>query len=188
MRACGGRAAGDTAFGARIPHVGAESIDARAATVKPASTAERADMSASTPPPGADASGPQRRDAPRRAGYTQEGSWGPISDRHWTRARAGQNEEALEYYRERSKAPGVAEGGEVRNFYCMECDGVIPYQSGAVDCPHCGAHVEPGVRRYFNWVEMELPAPSNRRFLLGVALAGLLLLGLVGLGLWIGWR
>ncbi|TAJ17858.1 MAG: hypothetical protein EPO68_08740 [Planctomycetota bacterium] len=146
-------------------------------------------MSDPQPPPADDAaSGPQRRDAPRKAGYTQQGSWGPISDRHWTRARAGQNEEALEYYRERSKAPGVAEGGDVRNFYCMECDGVIPYQSGAVDCPHCGARVEPGVRRYFNWVEMEMPAPSDRRFLIGVAVAGLLVLGVIGLVLWLVWR
>lgn len=138
------------------------------------------------PPPNPDsAEGPQRRAAPRREGYTQEGSWGPISERHWTRARAGQNAEALEYYRERSKAPGVREGGDVRNFYCMECDGVIPYQSGPVQCPHCGARVEPGLRRYFNWVEMELPAPSDKRFLLGVAAAGVFVLGAVGAIVWL---
>ena len=34
--------------------------------------------------------------------------YGNMSDDHWSRARAGENAEALEYYRERSRAPGVA--------------------------------------------------------------------------------
>jgi len=137
------------------------------------------------PEPSPPEEGPQRRQAPRKAGYSQEASWGPISERHWTRSRAGANEEALAYYRQRSQAPGVREGGDVRNFYCMECDGVIPYTSGATKCPHCGAAVEAGVRRYFNWVEMEMPPPSNRRFLTGVALALLALLTCIGGLLWI---
>ena len=45
---------------------------------------------------------------------------------HWSRARKDSNQEALEYYRERSHAPGVEAGGGPRNFYCMRCDGVIP--------------------------------------------------------------
>ncbi|MAG62833.1 hypothetical protein CMO84_04860, partial [Candidatus Woesearchaeota archaeon] len=54
-------------------------------------------------------------------------SFGNIGDDHWTRTRKDANPEDIEYLRERSKAPGVAEGGESRNFYCMECEGVIPF-------------------------------------------------------------
>ena len=52
----------------------------------------------------------------------------PLGDDHWSKSRAGQNEEALEYYRERSKAPGVEGGGGMRNHYCFECDGVIEFR------------------------------------------------------------
>ena len=84
-------------------------------------------------------------------------SFGNMSDQHWSRARRDSNQEALEYYRQRSKAPGVAEGGAERNFYCMDCDGVIPHDTTAKVCPHCGASIEGGVKRYFNWVEMNDP-------------------------------
>ena len=93
-------------------------------------------------------------------------SFGNMSDEHWSRARRDSNQEALEYYRQRSKAPGVAEGGAERNFYCMECDGVIPHGTDAKVCPHCGASIEGGVKRYFNWVEMNEPPRSEFRALL----------------------
>lgn len=105
--------------------------------------------------------GARRRAEPRRVGYEQEGSWGAISERHWTRTRRDANSEALEYYRQRSRAPGVREGGAERNFYCMQCDGVIPYSETVERCPHCGAEVERGVKRYFNWVETEMPRGSD---------------------------
>ncbi len=53
----------------------------------------------------------------------------PLGEDHWSKSRAGENEEALEYYRERSKAPGVEDGGGMRNHYCFECDGVIDVRS-----------------------------------------------------------
>ena len=64
---------------------------------------------------------------------------------HWSVARKDENQEALEYYRQRSHAPGVEEGGGPRNFYCMRCDGVIPvepFEVGALaatgsDDPRC---------------------------------------------------
>jgi hypothetical protein len=88
-------------------------------------------------------------------------SFGNMSEHHWSRARRGANHEALEYYRQRSQAPGVDEGGAERNFYCMECDGVIPHEPAAKNCPHCGVAIEGGVKRYFNWVEMNDPPPSD---------------------------
>lgn len=108
-----------------------------------------------------------------------EKSFGNISPKHWSRARAGMNEEALDYYRSRSKAPGVAEGGSERNFYCMECDGVIPFDQGAGRCPHCGAELAGGARRFFNWVELDSPPRGDARALLSIAGAVLLLLALL---------
>lgn len=107
-------------------------------------------------------------------------SYGNISDAHWTRARAGENQEALEYYRARSKAPGVAEGGAERNHYCMACDGVIPLEPDAAPevCPHCGAPIEGRTRRYFNWVEIDQPGEGDFRAVLPfLLLAGLVLAG-----------
>ena len=84
--------------------------------------------------------------------------------------RKGKNQEALQYYKDRSKAPGVAEGGGVRAQYCTECDGVIPLKydhrkpadrSQKQVCPHCGAEVSATVRRMFNWVEIDQPPPSD---------------------------
>lgn len=106
-------------------------------------------------------------------------SWGNISERHWSRARRGKNHEQLEYYRERSRAPGVAEGGADRNFYCMECDGVIPFDGAPERCPHCGAAVDENVKRYFNWVEIAEPGGSDARALLPFFAAGLALLAAV---------
>ena len=114
-------------------------------------------------------------------------SWGNISPRHWSRARRGENREALEYYRERSQAPGVREGGAERNFYCMECDGVIPHEPAAEACPHCGAALDDRVRRYFNWVEVDQPVESDLKALLPLLLAGLAVVAVavVALVLWL---
>jgi len=106
-------------------------------------------------------------------------SFGNISDRHWSRARAGTNEEALEYYRERSHAPGVEGGGGPRNFYCMHCDGVIPSDPPLERCPHCGGEISGVARRYFNWVELDQPAKSDFRSLLPLAAGGLIVLTLI---------
>lgn len=92
-----------------------------------------------------------------------------MSDRHWSRAREGTNKEAVDYYRERSHAPGVAEGGGARNMYCMQCDGVIPIAHQPVQplevCPHCQAPLEGDVKRYFNWVEIDRAPASDMRAL-----------------------
>jgi len=104
-----------------------------------------------------------------RTGKTK-GSWSFDDDRHWSRLRKGENQEALDYYKQRSKAPGVAEGGGIRAQYCQECDGVVPLeydQRKPADrqkqqlCPHCGAKVSATVRRMFNWVEIDQPPPSD---------------------------
>lgn len=112
-------------------------------------------------------------------------SWGNISEHHWSRARKHAHREQLEYYRDRSGAPGVAAGGAERNFYCMACDGVIPYDLETRLCPHCGAAVEEHVKRYFNWVEINEPATGDARALLPFfALALLALLALTALLWW----
>jgi hypothetical protein len=83
---------------------------------------------------------------------------------HWSRGRSERNHEALEYLREKSRAPGVAQGGAERNQYCMQCGGVLPLayiSSQPADrdrpalCPHCGAEIHPTVRAMFNWVEID---------------------------------
>ena len=104
-------------------------------------------------------------------------SYGNIGDHHWSRARTDLNQEALQYYRERSRAPGVAAGGTERNFYCMRCDGVIPFEPAVASCPHCGEPVDERIRRYFNWVEINDPVESDARALakLALVLAGALL-------------
>ena len=96
----------------------------------------------------------------------EQKSYGDMSDQHWSRARKHANKEALDYYRERSKAPGVAEGGEARNFYCMDCDGVVPFEHEGGHCPHCGVELDRSVRRYFNWVEIDTPPRSDLRAVL----------------------
>jgi len=108
-----------------------------------------------------------------------------MSERHWSRARAGRNQEALEYYRARSKAPGVKEGGAERNFYCMACDGVIPFDLQAQSCPHCGAKIDEKVRRYFNWVEINEPPQSDLRALLPILVPlALIALAAVAFAIW----
>jgi len=110
-------------------------------------------------------------------------SWGNISEHHWSRSRKGMNEEALEYYRERSRAPGVAEGGSHRNHYCMSCNGVLPLEYDQRQpaskehgtCPHCGAELESNVRAMFNWVEIDQVPSSDLRALAPI------LIGLVAL-------
>lgn len=117
---------------------------------------------------------------------TEKSYGGAVDEAHWSRSRGDRNEEALEYYRERSKAPGVAEGGGPRNFYCMECDGVVPHDYDGDACPHCGAALEGQAKRYFNWVEIDKPVESDARALLPLFGAALLaLIGLVALVWWL---
>ncbi len=115
-------------------------------------------------------------------------SFGNMGEHHWSRARADQNTEALEYYRERSRAPGVAEGGGARNMYCMKCDGVIPMDPPATSCPHCGTAVEGDAKRYFNWVELDRAPRSDWRALWPFVAGAALLLVLLGLAAWIFFR
>ena len=119
------------------------------------------------------------------AGTESPKSYGNMSDQHWSRTRGERNREAIDYYRERSKAPGVKDGGAERNFYCMECDGVIAYEHEGERCPHCDAELAGIAKRYFNWVEIDSPPDSDFRALLpwlATGFAALLLL--VGLALW----
>ncbi len=115
-----------------------------------------------------------------------EKSLGHVSDEHWLRTRKELHGEEIEFLRERSKAPGVAEGGADRNHYCMSCHGVIPLaydqrqpvERGADErCPHCGAQLEGNVRMMFNWVEMDQPHDSDLRAILPRVL---LVVGVVG--------
>ncbi len=102
----------------------------------------------------------------------QPKSYGNMSEDHWSRTREAVNAESLEYYRGRNHAPGVEEGGTARNFYCMECDGVVPWDDFKGDrCPHCGAAIEGSARRYFNWVEIDrVPARDRTALALAVGL------------------
>jgi len=101
-----------------------------------------------------------------------EGS--PQDEDQWPESRAGRNREAIEFYRERSKAPGVADGGAERNHYCMSCNGVIPLKydqrepaSGPPEhCPHCGVELDERVRAMFNWVEIDQVPDSDLKALL----------------------
>lgn len=115
-------------------------------------------------------------------------SWGNISPRHWSKARADMNEEALEYMRERSRAPGVEDGGSHRNSYCMECNGVLPLdydrrvaddQRKLKECPHCGAEIDARVQAMFNWVEIDQVHGGDAKAMLPVLLGGLVVLGLL---------
>lgn len=117
-------------------------------------------------------------------------SYGNMSDAHWSRTRAEQNTESLAYLRERSKAPGVREGGAARNHYCMACNGVIPLEYDSREaastklenCPHCGVTLDTRVRAMFNWVEMDqVPASDLAVLWPYLALGAGLLLGLVWL-------
>jgi len=127
------------------------------------------------------------------SGDAPEHSWGNISEHHWTRSRAGLNKEAIDYYRERSKAPGVEEGGGMRAHYCMSCKGVIPLEydqrvpasKELQHCPHCGVELDPRVREMFNWVEIDQPPDSDFRALLPILLGGLLVLVAIAIGTWL---
>ena len=122
-------------------------------------------------------------------------SYGNVGDQHWTRARRDANREAIEHYRRRSRAPGVAEGGGLRAHYCMSCDGVLPlaYDSREpasrerATCLHCGAELEGRVRAMFNWVETDQVPESDLRALLPLALAVVVVVGLgvAALALWL---
>ena len=101
-------------------------------------------------------------------------SFGNMGPDHWSRSRGDKNQESVEYYRDRSQAPGVREGGGPRNHYCMACDGVIPTDQSGDRCPHCGEKIQGETRRYFNWVEIDQTPPSDRKLqlaLLGIFMA-----------------
>ena len=124
--------------------------------------------------------GPEPERDPRTGLFKARKSYGGAVDAdHWSKGRDARNAEALDYYRDRSKAPGVAEGGGPRNFYCMECDGVVPLDGEPERCPHCGASLAGAARRYFNWVEIDRPVESDARALLPFAAAGMGLLVVV---------
>ena len=95
--------------------------------------------------------------------------------------------------RARSRAPGVAEGGDLRNHYCLNCHGVIPLQYSMTEsadtipeesCPHCGAKLEGNVRMMFNWVEIDQVHGSDLKALLPLLLGGLALLAALAALLW----
>ena len=102
---------------------------------------------------------------------------------HWSEERAHLHQEARDHYRQRSAAPGVAEGGGTRSHYCLECDGLLPleYDRRAVadddpgTCPHCGAALDPRVRAMFNWVETDQVPGSDLKALLPWFLIGTLI-------------
>ncbi|HIG12498.1 MAG: hypothetical protein ABGY71_07890 [bacterium] len=121
---------------------------------------------------------------PERA-RTQK-STGAMSDQHWSRTRRDMNAEEIEFLRERSRAPGVAEGGEERNHYCLDCHGLIPLTydrrqpadpNQPAHCPHCGTELEANVRMMFNWVEIDQPHGSDFLAILPRMVGALLLLG-----------
>lgn len=115
----------------------------------------------------------------------QPKSYGNMSEDHWSRTREAVNAESLEYYRGRNHAPGVEEGGTARNFYCMECDGVVPWDDFKGDrCPHCGAAIEGSARRYFNWVEIDRVPPRDRTALALAAGFVLVILALLAALVW----
>ncbi|MFT6832183.1 MAG: hypothetical protein ACJAZN_002352 [Planctomycetota bacterium] len=116
-----------------------------------------------------------------------EKSYGNMSDRHWSKTRGERNADAIDYYRDRSHAPGVEEGGEARNYYCMECDGVIPWDDFKGDaCPHCGAAIEGSARRYFNWVEIDRTPKSDRTAtLIAAGIVTLVLVVVLTVAYWI---
>ena len=122
-----------------------------------------------------------------------ERSYGNVGDSHWSNTRAELHQEELEHLRARSRAPGVAEGGALRNHYCLKCHGVIPLDYAMTEsaetipvehCPHCGEELEGNVRMMFNWVEIDQVHGSDARALLPLALAGLAALALLALAAW----
>ena len=124
---------------------------------------------------------PQTREADRRWGAEETHSWGDVDEKHWSKVLGDRNDEVLEYYRSRSKAPGVAEGADSRNQYCMSCDAVIPlsyFQFEPADdevrhCPHCGVELEKRIHRMFNWVEIDQPHDSDMKSLAPILIGGL---------------
>ena len=115
----------------------------------------------------------------------QPKSYGNMSEDHWSRTREAVNAESLEYYRGRNHAPGVEEGRTARTFYCMECDGVVPWDDFKGDrCPHCGAAIEGSARRYFNWVEIDRVPPRDRTALALAAGFVLVILALLAALVW----
>ena len=116
---------------------------------------------------------------PSNYGEPEHKSYGNMDEHHWSKTRGERNKEAIDYYRQRSAAPGVAEGGEARNFYCMACDGVVPFEHQGSTCPHCGDPIEGRSRRYFNWVEIDEAPASDLKVLLPWFVAALVVVGFI---------
>jgi hypothetical protein len=122
-----------------------------------------------------------------------EDSLGVSNEGHWTQKRRGMHQEEIEFLRERSQAPGVEEGGALRNHYCMQCHGVIPLEYDSSEsaegrppehCPHCGAELEGGVRMMFNWVEIDQAPGSDMKALAPVLITAAVILVGLGILLW----
>jgi len=114
-------------------------------------------------------------------------SYGNMSEHHWSRTRDERNSESIEYYRERGRAPGVAEWEGARAHYCMNCNGVIALDydrrkpaEGDERCPHCGVELDKRVRAMFNWVETDQVPESDLKALWPLLLSAAVVL--VGLG------
>lgn len=111
-----------------------------------------------------------------------------LPDDHWSKTRNVRNKEALDYLRDKSRAPGVEAGGASRNQYCMECGGVLPLSYDSFEpadrsvqesCPHCGADVSQTVRAMFNWVEIDQVPSSDVAAVMPFVLMGVVVLVLV---------
>lgn len=100
-----------------------------------------------------------------------------MSEHHWSRARAEANVEALDFLRSRNDSPGVEGGGTERNFWCMECGGVIPYDAAHERCPHCSADLGGDAKRYFNWVEIDRPVEGEFKSVWPLLIGGLVAFG-----------
>ncbi|MEY2786062.1 MAG: hypothetical protein RL277_2274 [Planctomycetota bacterium] len=140
-------------------------------------------MSATSPQPDPQAGQPTPPAPDGRGPAVGSGkSYGNMGPEHWSRARADANAEELAYYRSRNEAPGVHEGGKERNFWCMQCSGVIPFDHPQTSCPHCGASLEERAKRYYNWVEINEPPRSDFAALLPILIP--LLLCIAAFVLW----
>ena len=66
----------------------------------------------------------------------------------------------------------------------MRCDGVIPFDHAGHACPHCNEPLDEKARRYFNWVEINEPPPSDLRALLPIVCGVLGVVFVVALLVW----
>ena len=67
----------------------------------------------------------------RPNGSSSQRSYGNMSEHHWSKTRGERNREAIDYYRERSRAPGVEEGGGPRTSTAWTATGSSPTTRGS---------------------------------------------------------